>query len=749
MLRSDSQEVKNRYTRQTKTMSSLSASGVFSSCVDYFCLVCESRLRDGADAAAHVAMPVHTKNFLTTEYFLVLKTMSALSASGVFSSCVDYFCLVCESRLRDGADATAHVAKPVHTKNFLTTEYFGNQQECVRKIKKWYLCELCNVLLPTAARVRLHVAEARHAEHRAARVVQRREYFGNQQECVRKIKKWYLCELCNVLLPTAARVRLHVAEARHAEHRAARVVQRRADRILAFASVQLKDSAWNGILDDTCAICNTEFDDEHIHRNETSHILKLIQSKIEYDENQNLYRRVDDNTFHCITCNKLVAFNSMDVHFNDDEHKNLYQCFCEENKFNSDESKVEIEAENVESHIERSENIENVEKNELINDKEHSEKDKNDIQQINTKKITEIFDTVKIDEDENSKINLENDDILSSIENFNRNNISINVELKTATCKKCEKDLDFQMKSIKDHILEHEMNNEIEDFETTKVKSDTELTEEMPNGKTSPAATVKNEQEFKKVRGKKIKEHKSNFEAKQFANENDMTYLDSEDKVYCIKCKVNIPTSLKCLQEHVAGSAHLKAINKQHLEVVLYKNDNESNEEHTNKIAAEDFVQNKLFIDGISKCVVINDTICISVLSSELMLEENNKLKCLICEQKLFMHDFESHIKQYHHNKKSSKCFVLELSSEFIREIKPQCFHCGYCNNLHSPWSAMLKHIQSADHRESRSSAHIRLQRLMPEIIQHRRQHQLNRMMAAFGFMFGANRRRYYDSDSD
>ncbi|XP_045539897.1 uncharacterized protein LOC106716237 [Papilio machaon] len=625
--------------------------------------------------------------------------MSSLSASGVFSSCVDYFCLVCESLLRDGADAAAHVAKPVHTKNFLTTEYFGNQQECVRKIKKWYLCELCNVLLPTAARVRLHVAEARHAEHRAARVV-----------------------------------------------------QRRADRILAFASVQLKDSAWNGILDDTCAICNTEFDDEHIHRNETSHILKLIQSKIEYDENQNLYRRVDDNTFHCITCNKLVAFNSIDVHFNDDEHKKLYQSFCEESKFNSDESKEEIEAENAESHIERSENIENVEKNEFINDKEHSEIDKNEknvIQQINTKKIIEIFDTVKIDEDENSKINLENDDILSSIENFNRNNISINVELKTATCKKCEKDLDFQMKSIKDHILEHEMNNEIEDFETTKVKSDTELTEEMPNGKTSPAATVKNEQEFKKVRGKKIKEHKSNFEAKQFANENDMTYLDSEDKVYCIKCKVNIPTSLKCLQDHVAGSAHLKAINKQHLEVVLYKNDNESNEEHTNKIAAEDFVQNKLFIDGISKCVVINDTICISVLSSELMLEENNKLKCFICEQKLFMHDFESHIKQYHHNKMSSKCFVLELSSEFIREIKPQCFHCGYCNNLHSPWSAMLKHIQSADHRESRSSAHIRLQRLMPEIIQHRRQQQLNRMMAAFGFMFGANRRRYYDSDSD
>ncbi|KPJ03816.1 hypothetical protein RR46_01166 [Papilio xuthus] len=615
--------------------------------------------------------------------------MSSLSTSGVFSSRVDYFCLVCESRLRDEADAAAHVAKPVHTKNFLTTEYFGNQQECVRKIKKWYLCELCNVLLPTAARVRLHVVEARHLEHRDALAV-----------------------------------------------------QRRAGRVLAFASVQLDDRAWNGILEDTCAICNTEFDDEHIHRNETTHILKLIQSKIEYDENQNLYRRVDDNTIHCITCNKLIAFNSIDVHSNDDEHKNLYQSCCDET-FNSDEDKIEIETENaVSTHIEKSENVDD--KNDIINKKEHSgiDNEKNDIKQ-NEEQIIKILDDVTIDIDEKSNSNSEIEDILSSIENFNRNDININIELQTATCKKCDKHLDFQVKTIKEHILEHEINKDGDDSDTTE-----EFTEEMQNGKTSPT-TVQEKQVLKKVKAKKIKENSFNYETKQFANKNDMTYFDNEDKVYCNKCKVNIPTSLKCLQEHVAGAAHLKAINKQHLEVALYNND-ESDKEQTNKIAAEDFISNTVFLDGIFKCVVINDKICISLLSFNLMVEENNKLKCLICEQKVFTHDFDAHRQQYRHNKTASESFVLsDHLNEFIREIKPQHFHCGYCNSVHSPYSAMATHIQSDDHRESRSSGHIRLQRLMPEIIQHRREQQFNRMMHVFGFMFGANRRQFSDSDSD
>lgn len=96
--------------------------------------------------------------------------LSTLSASGVFSSCVDYFCLVCESRLRDEADAAAHVAKPVHTKNFLTTEYFGNEEECVRKVSVHRIRRLsCCV----RARVCVMVCSVVDKEVVSVRVVQR------------------------------------------------------------------------------------------------------------------------------------------------------------------------------------------------------------------------------------------------------------------------------------------------------------------------------------------------------------------------------------------------------------------------------------------------------------------------------------------------------------------------------------------------------------------------------------------------
>ncbi|XP_013142096.1 PREDICTED: uncharacterized protein LOC106106111 isoform X3 [Papilio polytes] len=589
--------------------------------------------------------------------------LSTLSASGVFSSCVDYFCLVCESRLRDEADAAAHVAKPVHTKNFLTTEYFGNEEECVRKIKKWYLCELCNALLATAGGVRLHVAEARHAERRAGRVL-----------------------------------------------------RRRAGRVLAFASVQLGDSAWNGIVEDTCAICNTEFDDEHIHRNETTHILKLIQSKLEYDENQNLFRRVDDNIFHCLTCNKLVAFNSIDVHFNDDEHKNLYQRCREQNKLNSDKNKVEIGTETAapSASIENSENFK-VTDNLNITKNTHDNNNEKNNKQPDSVKMTEIEENGIGEELKN--IRMQQDE-----ENENKEELT-----------------DSQMTRQQDE--ENENKEDLKDIQMPRQQD-----EENGNGE----EFEQNEVVLKNVKARKIKESSSTLEAKKFANENDMTYLDNDDKVYCNKCKVNIPTSLKCLQEHVSGSAHLKAINKQHLEVALYGNTNES---HTGplKIIVEDFVQSVVFLEGIFKCVVLNDSICVSLLSFSFLVEENNKLKCLICDKKIFTHDLDSHKEQYYHKKISTECFVLrELPSEFIREIKPQHFHCGYCNSLHSPWSAMLTHTKSAEHRESKTAAQIRLQRLMPDIIQHRREQQFNRMMNVFGFMFGANRRRsYYDSDSD
>lgn len=73
---------------------------------------------------------------------------SKFQTSGVLTSAVDYFCLVCECRLHNEADATAHIDKPVHIKNLNLTEYFENQEDFVRKVickkNKYFYCNLTN-----------------------------------------------------------------------------------------------------------------------------------------------------------------------------------------------------------------------------------------------------------------------------------------------------------------------------------------------------------------------------------------------------------------------------------------------------------------------------------------------------------------------------------------------------------------------------------------------------------------------------
>ncbi|KPJ19600.1 hypothetical protein RR48_06460 [Papilio machaon] len=724
----------------------------------------------------------------------VLRMLSTLSASGVFSSSVDYFCLVCESRLRDGADATAHIAKPVHTKNFLTTEYFGNQQECVRKIKKWYLCELCNVLLPTAARVRLHVVEARHAEHRVARAV-----------------------------------------------------QRNADRVLAFASVQLEDSAWNGILDDTCAICNTEFDDEHIHRNETSHILKLIQSKIEYDENQNLYRLVDESSFQCLTCNMVLALNSIDEHFNEIEHKERYQRCCDnfkiaENTATShtiDSSKNTKNDNNCNEKVaikitDRTETLDvlnSMDKNKtIIPSDEKSEiktstinSDVSKTEQNTTKENSKQSDPVKsvpvddseickilnatdyITRDENGKTwcilcnwvmdpfaiknhindqhhqtilklhkkrlstlnsekkltgntpiiksdintlknteNIEKESILNAVEKFQKNNININFEIETAVCKKCSKQLDFNSQAIENHIQEHaKIKNKKNDRKGIQITSGLELTNDMkPSNKetslyTTPVKVTKKEkqEQIKDTTDAKIKKESSPLldynELEKYAEQNHMTYKfdkHNENKVHCNKCNIDITPCMKLVKEHVGGVDHKKKLNEEPSQVNITSKAKQIDKEvNLLKIPTSSFVVSAVTVDSLQKEIIINEKFCINMLSF----------------------DFKVHLDVAKHDTILDRSLVvIDLENEFIREHKPGCYHCGYCNIPCQSWAAMESHLQTIDHKNCRIAAQWRLQQLLPEIARQRKEKEMQEKFMIH-MMLGSGGWHGYNSDSD
>ncbi|KAI5645585.1 hypothetical protein NE865_02252 [Phthorimaea operculella] len=192
--------------------------------------------------------------------------------NAIITGYIDSYCLVCESHLRSEDDINGHISKPIHSKNLDATAYLEkHKDDCVRKVKKGYFCEFCNVLLTTAAKVGLHVIEEKHISNKGAQLLRR---IGNS---------------------------------------------------IAFQDILLNEKAWNGLIDDTCAVCNTEFDNELLHKTETTHILNLVQNNVEFANDTSIYRRIDDSSFQCLTCNLVVGLNTIKTHFQETEHLKLYQ----------------------------------------------------------------------------------------------------------------------------------------------------------------------------------------------------------------------------------------------------------------------------------------------------------------------------------------------------------------------------------------------------------------------------------------
>ncbi|KAJ2941529.1 hypothetical protein O0L34_g14574 [Tuta absoluta] len=200
------------------------------------------------------------------------KMFSKYHRNAIITGYIDSYCLVCESHLRSEDDINGHIAKPIHSKNLDATAYLDrHKDDCVRKVKKGYFCEFCNVLLTTAAKVGLHVLEEKHISNKGAQLL------------------------------------------------------RRIGKNIAFQDILINEKAWNGLIDDTCAICNTEFDNELLHKTETTHILNLVQNKAQFGADNSIYRMIDDSSFQCLTCNMVVGLNTIKTHFQEPEHLQLYQ----------------------------------------------------------------------------------------------------------------------------------------------------------------------------------------------------------------------------------------------------------------------------------------------------------------------------------------------------------------------------------------------------------------------------------------
>ncbi|CAH2223043.1 jg9927 [Pararge aegeria aegeria] len=139
----------------------------------------------------------------------MLRAMAPIySKNAILVGVVDYFCLVCEAHLHSDIDTIAHIIQPVHLK---------------------HLKAIINV-----------------------------EEF--KADGIKKIKNKYFCELCNKLLNVLARVRLHITEQSHIDNKNISFLKRVGDYIIAYEKVLICNRSWNGLNENSCALCNIEYE---------------------------------------------------------------------------------------------------------------------------------------------------------------------------------------------------------------------------------------------------------------------------------------------------------------------------------------------------------------------------------------------------------------------------------------------------------------------------------------------------------
>ncbi|CAH2992269.1 unnamed protein product [Chilo suppressalis] len=640
---------------------------------------------------------------------------SKFNKNGVFTGPVDSYCLICETYFKDANDTSAHIEKPVHLKNLEATPYYDKYKD----------------------------------EH------------------IRKVKSGYYCEFCNRLLATVAKVVLHISDPQHRHSRGLQLLKRKFGGVLAFGNILINEKAWNGIIDKTCSLCNTEFEDENIHKSSGSHALNLIKINVEFQKTS-IYRKIDEESFHCLTCNEVVAIKSFTEHFESLNHNKKHrECNDFGTKLASKLESVQVKQESKDAkkvipltetkanftidetpknrkeldafildslgikdymkELHDGQNyclvcegiIQRSEINNHCNSGHHLTILKMHKDKLEKKCKAENDQTKNMPSDylKSPEIEINRNKILDSLPEFQRNDVNIDYVNDTIVCKKCSKDLDFDYDVIKNHIEGH-------NIETNK-----KVAKEIPvcaqkganNVKKSQPVLVKdNKSDQTQTSGKSSLSFKDDEEIEVFANNNNMQYNNL--KVYCNCCQTHLPASIKNLKQHVDGANH------------KYK---QASIDKVVKMKKRDLKKVPLFlfttsivdlVSNVFEDVVLNKKLCVNKMSYFFLMPiGDNHVKCVCCGGvRLPLDDITpNHLLTSSHAKAFSESLVVEIDSEFIREVPKGVYHCGYCNMVESSWERMEQHLDTVQHKEHKGVAQYRLQSNIPAVNKHENREQM------------------------
>ncbi|XP_047035911.1 uncharacterized protein LOC124641763 [Helicoverpa zea] len=677
---------------------------------------------------------------------------SIFSKNGILSGRLDQYCLICAEHFASGEDTLAHIIDSKHKEKLEACGYFAKYSEdFIRKANGVYFCEPCGLTFPTVKKVELHISEPTHIDEKT------------------KGSSW---------------------------------LNRVQNDIIAFNKFVITDDAWNGCVEDTCILCNDEFEDSAPHKITRSHVFNLIKSNVVFDKDEAaVYRVIDAKSHQCLTCNTIIG-NDLKNHFNSTEHKAAYKMYehskretnevQKENKnantpkisqnVNATTEKTELKNNNkvVNGNVAKTEKTELKDTNKIVNGnaanvkkveevknvkKEVKQDAKKPVETKPNKQVEKPKDKVadlpkkqkaaeldKIlcknlgaknyitsgdgekwcllcewllvespeshirsphhqsllamhkksiaEKDSNNNNNTSSKDekinLFDNVDKYQANDVNIDLINETAFCKKCSKNIDFNTGAIDKHIDGHKTANA-----KTKKSQATPLAWGMKSNGTEKTTLYTKPVTFT-GKDKSPRKVPSESQVQEFAKKHGLSHNRADNSFYCNPCSRRLSTNLNDLQNHVASKLHVDNMAKKSSKIEVPA--------PPVKVRLLETVKSFWFTENEEEgCVmIINDKYWINAFGFFLIAKLHDKIICHGCRIDLTPENVMQHIAMSdYHKELLDKCLLItSVEGEFIREIKPDVYHCGFCNITEDDWDDMIDdHLTSYEHKKERASS--------------------------------------------
>ncbi|CAH0697024.1 unnamed protein product [Spodoptera exigua] len=511
---------------------------------------------------------------------------------------------------------------------------------------------------------------------------------------------------------------MHIEEVSHqiAKAGSTSTVRRIDANTVAYDQFIITDDAWNGCLKDTCVLCNIEFEesDLHAHKCLRKHVLNLLTSEvITFLGNTAIYRKIDAKTNHCLTCNKIIGVDLRN-HFDGDEHKNAVT--------HNDENNGGFKADTLTNNGDAIPSPHK--KNNSGGDEGHNKVLFGGTVNGDSKKDVE---RVKDDLKASSAVD-ENDFYLKNIVTRNyvtdykgkkwcvlcncfitncqpdehlrsehhRNLIKLNEGKKENGQKANENpksNMNTQNNIHMDLVNETDLKNNKKNvpFLSGMKSNGSERTTLFTNPVKMTTSDAKTEKP--RTKGMKIQD---------FAKNHGFTRNLADNSYYCHTCDRRLPTKLSELKAHIE--------NKTHIENIKIKTSKTDKKIVTKKplldvIEVSEFVQDKEEL-----ILIVNNKYWLNAFGFFLIAKFCVKIFCHACNIDLTTDNVLNHLIQDEHRDSVEKCLLItSLEDEFIREIKLDKYHCGYCNIVEEDWDDIVDHVALPEHKSNRLKAEEKL----------------------------------------